>query len=967
MVIVAIPSALVIRFGVADIDKDEDTVAAADGLVELVDLDRAVAALAAPAYIEYQALVGLASIDSNGIDRALVFDILDLDYEAIYKGNKPSLDAALLGVAAADRDLVLDRTRTLGDEIDRLSEELAIIRSTTENFNGSPAQIYQLFTDLSTTLDEAAVAKRDVLDLGAIPGDLERYRARSAALSWVLDTAGDTSQAILEAATVPAAHQIPVAQALAAHHQAALQFAAQLPSDIAGPFLDITLAAPNPLPDIPVEATLVGDIDPDRIRASARHMTDQMTYLRSLSTWAEGYYGQVTTDVTSLAQDARGRLTRTTHLVLGTLLVGLIAALLMSLSLLRPLLRLGRRAQRISQGKLDDEPLPVKGPRDLRSLTTTMNTMLDTLGLVERQAAALAAGRLDDASLGQESPGRLGAAIRRSVVRLTEVTTSLQTSEARASAIVSHALVAIWTIDPHGRIVSANAAAERLVLEPEVDQIGTRLSRYIGVTRGECELRRDDGSHLHLNIDHSIVHTPHGVLRTVFAEDITERKEYERRLAHQARHDELTGLANRFAMLEWLTERTTAGIPATVLFLDVDGFKSVNDSHGHGVGDMVLAEIARRLRTEVRGGTIVARLGGDEFVVATDDVLDEQAGIALGRRLIEWIEQPYQAGEAFFTLSASVGVAHIRNGEEALEVIHRADAAVYQAKNLGRARVVFFDESFQSQVEHRAAMEQALREAVTRGELQMYLQPIFDLATGAVVATEALARWERPGVGFVPPMEFIPIAEESNLIFDITKWMLYQAAERVVAWRRIDPDCSLRISVNLSGRHLVDGDLVSDLSEVLNATGADPRMLELELTESTLLADLGAARTVLEVVRALGITIAVDDFGTGYSSMAYLRHLEVDVIKVDRSFVSGSDQNGFDATAIDAMVNFGRVLGVEVVAEGVETDAQLDIVRSHGCSRAQGYLLGMPAPADEIDRVLGLGGRVRQAVAPTRR
>ena len=244
-----------------------------------------------------------------------------------------------------------------------------------------------------------------------------------------------------------------------------------------------------------------------------------------------------------------------------------------------------------------------------------------------------------------------------------------------------------------------------------------------------------------------------------------------------------------------------------------------------------------------------------------------------------------------------------------------------------------------------------------RGELEMYLQPIIDLASGEPLGAEALARWFRPGIGHVPPTEFIGVAEGSSLIFELTRWMLYEACERVALWRRRDPSCTLRIAVNLSGRHLVEGDLIADLVEALSVSGADPTMIELELTETTLLADLAAARQVLETVRAMGITVAVDDFGTGFSSMAYLRQLAVDVIKVDRSFVSGAGQDGFDSTAIDAMVNFGRVLGVDVVAEGVETEAQLEFVRSRGCTRAQGYLLGMPMPAEETELVFGLGPR----------
>jgi diguanylate cyclase (GGDEF)-like protein len=699
---------------------------------------------------------------------------------------------------------------------------------------------------------------------------------------------------------------------------------------------------------------VMGEFDFGAVARSATRVIGQLEYLDMLGGWADRYFDRVAGRAAEVAAQARASRDRITVTLASIVAVGLLMVLLLSRSLLRPLFVLGRRAHEIGEGALSQAPLRVKGPHDLRTLIRTMNGMQQTLQLFERQSAALAGGRLDDPSLADASPGALGDSIRSSVARLTAVTAQLQASEARASAIVSYAAVAIWTLDEHGVIVSANTAAADALMVPADRQMGRELVNLLGTLRGECEVVRHDGSRLSLDVDNSVVDTAGTWLRTVIAEDITERKEFERRLAHQARHDALTGLPNRFAVLERLAELTEGDRQAAVLFVDVDGFKSVNDTRGHAVGDQVLSEIADRLRGEVRSGAMVARLGGDEFVVVTDDLVGEAAAVRLGRRLIERIEQPYLEGESLFAISASVGVASILPGDEPLDVIHRADSAVYQAKDRGRARVEVFSEAFQSRIEQRAELELALRDAVTRGELSMYLQPIFDIATGAPCGAEALARWVRPNAGFVSPSEFIPIAETSSLIFELTRWMLYQACERVVSWRAVDPACELRISVNLSGRHLIDGDLIGDLVEALSVTGADPRMLELELTETQLLADLEPAREVLETVRAMGITVAVDDFGTGSSSMAYLRQLPIDVIKVDRSFVSGAGRDGFDTTAIDAMVNFGKVLGVHVVAEGVETASQLAHVRDRGCTRAQGYLLAMPLPADQIDAFLGL-------------
>ena len=436
----------------------------------------------------------------------------------------------------------------------------------------------------------------------------------------------------------------------------------------------------------------------------------------------------------------------------------------------------------------------------------------------------------------------------------------------------------------------------------------------------------------------------------------------ESRLAEEARIDNLTGLPNRFAVLEYLERMLTALVAASeqpgqvqtvgVMFLDVDGFKSVNDTHGHAVGDVVLRDIAQRLRGSIRDVDFVARLGGDEFLVIVADINDPIRLVSFGERMIQEIEQPYTIGDQLFAVSASVGATMVETGDEPLSVIERADAAVYQAKRRGRRRVEMFDKELQRSIEHQAELELALRQAIQHGELRMYLQPLADLNTGLPAGAEALVRWERPGVGLVSPNDFIPIAERSGLIFELERWMLEAACRRIAEWRLMGQGQGMRLAVNISGRHLIEGNLIADLDDAIAATGADPRLLEIELTESQLLDDVARASTVLAGVRDRGVKVAIDDFGTGYSSMTYLQKLPVDIVKIDRSFISSATTNDFDSTIVDTVVTLARTLDLDVVAEGIETAEQLAYVINAGVSLGQGFLLARPVPAHEAEAVI---------------
>lgn len=423
-------------------------------------------------------------------------------------------------------------------------------------------------------------------------------------------------------------------------------------------------------------------------------------------------------------------------------------------------------------------------------------------------------------------------------------------------------------------------------------------------------------------------------------------------LAHQARHDLLTDIPNRFAAMEHLDELIESRRRYALLFLDIDGFKGVNDTHGHETGDEVLREVARRLEAATRSGEFIARLGGDEFVIVVSNYEGADSVLRLGHRLIQEVEQPYGSDQAIFALSASVGVVTPDPTITSLEALHQADSALYLAKHRGRGRVEVFDADLQARIEHEADLALALRHGVRNEELVLHFQPVMSLDTFQLDHVEALVRWDRPNIGLVFPGEFIPIAERSSLIFEIERWVLKRACEVVADWSQRYPDQRVRMAVNVSGRHLIEGDLLGDLEDVLAQTDADPSMLEFELTETHLLEDLEAATLILNTIRARGIAIAVDDFGTGYSSMNYLRDLPIDTIKIDRSFVARSTEMGYDSTVIEAVLTIARSLELSVVAEGIETQEQLDYVRSVGVHRAQGYLLARPTPIDQAEALM---------------
>ncbi|MGY4452437.1 diguanylate cyclase (GGDEF)-like protein [Bradyrhizobium sp. i1.3.1] len=434
-------------------------------------------------------------------------------------------------------------------------------------------------------------------------------------------------------------------------------------------------------------------------------------------------------------------------------------------------------------------------------------------------------------------------------------------------------------------------------------------------------------------------------------EDITEWLEAQAKISHMARHDALTNLPNRVLFHEQLEQglgRAKSGDQLAVLCLDLDHFKDINDSLGHPIGDALLKEVGRRLKATVGASDTVARLGGDEFAVVQIGRSEEAAARALAGRLVEVISAPYEIDDHQIVIGVSIGISlSPQDSDNPDELLKNADLALYRAKADGRGTYRFFETGMDARAQARRLLEMDLRAALLRDEFEAYYQPIRDVASGRVVAFEALLRWNHPQRGLIAPINFIPVAEETGLIVQLGEFVLRSACSDAATW----PD-DVDVAVNLSPVQFKSPNLIASVTDALAASGLAARRLELEITESVLLQNSEATLTTLHELRAMGVRISLDDFGTGYSSLSYLRSFPFDKIKIDRSFVSELATREDSMAIIRAVTGLGRSLGIVTTAEGVENDAQLELLRREGCTQAQGYLFSKPRPASDVALML---------------
>lgn len=479
-----------------------------------------------------------------------------------------------------------------------------------------------------------------------------------------------------------------------------------------------------------------------------------------------------------------------------------------------------------------------------------------------------------------------------------------------------------------------------------------------GNWHGEIWSRRSNGEVYPSWASVGAVLDQHGRITNYVAvfNDISQYKNYEQRLEYLAHHDGLTQLPNRISfegrVQDALGRARQRNSMVALLFIDLDGFKAVNDRYGHTAGDELLATVAKRIRNCVRQGDVVARVGGDEFTVLLDELCDLNDATLVAQKLLHAVSMPITFGHHELSVFASIGVScYPRDGDDVQTLLSNADAAMYEAKQESRNAYRFFSPNMKAKTSAKLELANALHQAHQHQEFSLVYQPCIDLNTGEFTSVEALIRWNHPERGDIPPATFIPLAEEMGLIRPITEWVLYTACRQAAAWlsRGLPP---LRMAVNISARHFRDRDLTQSVSTILRATGWQARWLNLEITEGAVMRNDEEVDNMLAELHDMGIAIAVDDFGTGYSSLSYLKNFLIDYLKIDRSFVSGIPSNPNDVTIAKSIIAMANNLNIRIIAEGIETEQQLGFLRAEGCHEGQGYLFSKPLPATDVERLL---------------
>jgi diguanylate cyclase (GGDEF)-like protein/PAS domain S-box-containing protein len=563
--------------------------------------------------------------------------------------------------------------------------------------------------------------------------------------------------------------------------------------------------------------------------------------------------------------------------------------------------------------------------------------------------------------------------------------TEQRRAEGRFRVIVDSSPNALLMIDHKGVIALANSASERTFGYTQEELIGQSVdmlvpnshrpnhsdlrhhylasanARPIGAF-GELQALRKDGTLIPVDIGLSPIATGDGEFTLATVVDITERKEAERAMSKLAYFDALTGLPNRRLLIERLQHALTVSVRrqryGALLFLDVDNFKTINDIVGHDAGDLMLQEVATRQQANLRQSDTIARIGGDEFVVLLEELDNTIGGAAsyakeVADKLLASLSQPYRIRGREFPGSVSIGVALWGSDatEDVNDLLRRSDMAMYDAKKAGRNTVRFFDPEMQEILEKRTSLESDLHRAIVEKQFLLHFQKRVR-ADGRLQGAEALLRWQHPERGLVSPMEFIPLAEETGLIVPIGQWVLETACRQLVDWEEMHATRTLMLSVNISALEFKQENFVDNVRWILSETGANPARLELEITESMLLGNVEIFIAKMKALRELGVSFALDDFGTGYSSLSYLKRLPLNILKIDKSFVSEIGVSKNDETIVQTIIRMGQTLGLAVIAEGVETEAQRDILEHHGCDNFQGFLFGKPVSIQGFEQEL---------------
>jgi len=485
-----------------------------------------------------------------------------------------------------------------------------------------------------------------------------------------------------------------------------------------------------------------------------------------------------------------------------------------------------------------------------------------------------------------------------------------------------------------------------------------------GVWQGEIWNRRKDGAVIPVWQTISVVRDRFGEVDhfiSIFS-DISEKKMSEERIYHLAHYDALTGLPNRMSFHnefeEALSHAKRHGRRVALLFLDLDQFKLINDASGHPAGDELLKQVALRLKQTLREEDIVARLGGDEFTVLLDDIPSVEDVDLVAEKILQTLATPFHLDHSELVITTSIGISVFPgDGDDASTLLKNADTAMYRAKAQGRNNSQFFTAEMKTHASERLRLESAMRAALKNNEFLLHYQPQVDTLSGEIIGLEALVRWQHPERGLIPPGVFIPVAEDSGLIVPLGEWIMKEACSQYRKWQDagLEP---VRIAVNLSGRQFVRQDLRGMVEKLLDDAGIAPGAIELELTESTIMEHVEETVETLKTLRELGVYLSIDDFGTGYSSMAYLKRFTIDKLKIDQSFVRDLATDSDDAAIVIATIAMAHALNLTVIAEGVETEEQLQFLKDHGCEQMQGYYFSRPLPVDDITELLRSGQRL---------